>query len=209
MSREASAPGVQIVLPGSWWNIPVHDEEASARAIRALANKVTNRMDEFARVRGDLRSELTALADKAREGGTEQLFLALEIVPGAVLPMSLAVFWPDLDLLGSRPSDPQSVIDMVRQSLASLPDSDEYGDDEVAVLGDTTTYRRCTTIEHPADGDVEAYETLVVDYWIAVPNTQRVALLTFSTNIAGERELLLQLFRVMVESLRWDEDPDQ
>jgi hypothetical protein len=197
---------VQLVLPGTWWNIPVHDAEASKRAIHALANRVTHRMDSFARLRGDLRAQLTELADKAREGGAEQVYLALEIVPGAPLPMSLAVSWPDIDVLGSTPSKPESVIELVRIALSSLPDAADYQDEEVAELGGTATLRRCKIIEHPADGEVGAYDSLVVDYWIAVPGTQNVALLTFSTSIVEERELVLQLFRVMIETLRWTAD---
>jgi len=206
MSGTTKHPGVQIVLPGSWWKIPVGDEDAATRAIHALANKVTNRKDEFARLRGDLRKQLTDLADSARDGGADQVFLALEIVPGTTLPMSLALFWPDIDVLGSTPSKPESVIALVREALEALPDSAEYGDKEEATLGGTQTWRRSKTIEHPADGDVGSYETLIVDYWVAVPGSQRVALLTFSTTIPGERELLLQLFRVMVESMRWDDE---
>ncbi|MCL2515070.1 MAG: hypothetical protein FWF16_03885 [Microbacteriaceae bacterium] len=199
-------PGVQIVLPGSWWKIPVGDVEASKRAIQTLADRITNHVDAFAQLRRDLRTELTELANKARDGGADQLFLALEIVPGATLPMSLALFWPDIDVLGSTPSDPKTVIELVRGALAALPDSGDYGDLEQATLGDTEAWRRSRTIEHPAEGEREAYETFIVDYWVAVPGMQRVALLTFSTTVPGERELLLQLFRVMVESLRWDQD---
>jgi hypothetical protein len=203
----ADATGsVQLVLPGTWWNIPVHDAEASKRAIHALANRVTHRMDSFARLRGDLRAQLTELADKARDGGAEQVYLALEIVPGAPLPMSLAVSWPDIDVLGSTPSKPESVIELVRIALSSLPDAVDYQDEEVAELGGTATLRRCKIIEHPSDGEVGAYDSLVVDYWIAVPGTQNVALLTFSTSIVEERELVLQLFRVMIETLRWTAD---
>jgi hypothetical protein len=163
-------------------------------------------MDSFARLRGDLRAQLTELADKARDGGAEQVYLALEIVPGAPLPMSLAVSWPDIDVLGSTPSKPESVIELVRIALSSLPDAVDYQDEEVAELGGTATLRRCKIIEHPADGEVGAYDSLVVDYWIAVPGTQNVALLTFSTSIVEERELVLQLFRVMIETLRWTAD---
>ncbi|GAB3800017.1 hypothetical protein GCM10028798_13900 [Humibacter antri] len=206
MSGSATSPGVQIVLPGSWWKIPVGDEQAAARAIHALADKVTKRMDAFVRLRRDLRTQLTELADTARDGGADQVFLALEIVPGTTLPMSLALFWPDIDVLGSTPSKPASVVALVREALQALPDAAEYADQEEVMLGGTQTWRRSKTIVHPADGDVGEYETFVVDYWVAVPGSQRVALLTFSTTIPGERELLLQLFRVMVESMRWDDD---
>lgn len=206
MTNGTKTPGVQIVLPGSWWKIPVGDAEAANRSIRALAEKITNRVDEFAQLRRDLRAELTQLAEKARDGGADQLFLAIEIVPGAPLPMSLALFWPEIDVLGSTPSDPKTVIALVREALGSRPDAETYGDQEQATLGGTETWRRSHTIEHPADGDVDAYETFVVDYWIAVPGMQRVALLTFSTTVPGERELLLELFRVMVESMRWDRE---
>ena len=55
-----------------------------------------------------------------------------------------------------------------------------------------------------ADGDVPAYSTFVVDHWVAVPNTQHVALLSFSTTFPYERERMLELFAVIVASLRWD-----
>lgn len=199
-----AGPSAQIVLPGSWWTIPVGNEEMTKRAIHNLAERVTNKQDEFATLRAELRRDLNRLADEAREGGAGELHLALEIVPGMPIPMSLAVFWPDLDVLGSFPSDPRSVIDIVQGALESLPDNGDYVDQELAVLGSSTTYRRCKTVEHPAEGETPEYSTLIVDYWVAVPGTQHVALLSFSTTFPHERELLLELFKVIVESLRWD-----
>lgn len=201
-------PSAQIVLPGSWWTIPVTDEDASKRAIHALANKVTNKMDDFARLRADLRRQLTELTDTAREGGAGELYLALEIVPGMPIPMSIAVFWPDLNVLGSTPSDSSTVIELVRIALQSASDAGEYTDEEVATLGASATFRRCKTITHEADGDVPEYSTLVVDYWVAVPGTQHVALLSFSTNFPHERELMIELFKTIVESLRWAPAPE-
>lgn len=204
MSEKTAGPAAQIVLPGSWWKIPVADEEGTKRAIRGLADKVTNKVDEFARLRADLRRELTKLTDEAREGGARELFIALEIVPGFAIPMSLALFWPDLNVLGSLPSNSASVIDIVKVALTSLPDAAEYTEQEVIPLGDTSTFRRCKTVEHPADGDTPAYSTFMVDYWVAVPQSQHVALLSFSTNFPEEREMILELFNVIVASLRWE-----
>ena len=204
MSDVSAAPSAQLVLPGSWWRIPVADEDASKRAIHNLADRVTKKIDEFAQLRADLRRDLTLLADEAREGGAGELYLALEIVPGFPIPMSLAVFWPDLNVMGSLPSEPASVIDIVKVALDSLPDAADYTDAETAELGASVTYRRCKTIEHPADGETPAYSTLLVDYWVAVPGTQHVALLSFSTTFPHQRERMLELFKVIVESLRWD-----
>lgn len=194
---------MDLVLPGTWWSIDLIDEDASRRSVRALVHTVLGRDDRLARQRAELRASTDALATKAREGGASDLYIAHELVPGLSVPISLTVFWPQQPVLGSKPSDPRSVIDLVRVGLSAQPGADAYSDEVVEDLGQTSTWRRCTLVANEADGDVPAFGTLIVEYWVAVPGTQRVVLLTFSTGFLQARDKMLEMFRAMVALIAW------
>ncbi|MHA7985461.1 hypothetical protein ACX9R5_06600 [Rathayibacter sp. CAU 1779] len=199
----SEVPEMDLVLPGSWWSIDLANDDASRRSVRALVEKVLGTDDRLARQRAELRTSTENLAAKAREGKATDLYIALELVPGLNLPMSLTVFWPEQPVLGSKPSTPRSVIDLVREGLSAQPGANEYTDEIVEDLGETSTWRRCTLFANPAHDDVPAFDNLIVDYWIAVPGTQRVVLLTFSTPFVQEKEKMLELFRAMVALTKW------
>jgi hypothetical protein len=203
----APVPGMDLVLPGSWWTVDLADPAADERSIHRMAERLLGTHDRLARQRAQLRASMASLVGKAREGGATDLYVALEMSPGVGLPLSLTVFWPPEIVLGSVPSTPSTVIELVRASLGSLDSAPSYEDGRVEDLGATSTLRRWRIVTSPADGDMPELGMLLVDYWIAVPGTQRVVLLTFSTPLVDEREALLEMFRIMVALIRWTDLP--
>jgi hypothetical protein len=194
---------MDLVLPGSWWTVDLADRAGDERSIRRMAERLLGTHDRLARQRAELRAHMTELVEKAREGGAANLYIALEFSPGVGLPLSLSVFWPPEIVIGSVPSTPSTVIELVRASLDSLDSAPSYESGDVEELGTSSAWRRWRIVTSPADGDMPEIATLLVDYWVAVPGTQRVVLLTFSTPLVDEREALLEMFRIIVGLIRW------
>lgn len=203
-------PDMDLVLPGRWGTIDLTDAETSRRAVRTVVAQAIGRRDDMAAQRARLRAQTEALAAQAREGGATDLYIALELVPGLAVPLSLTVFWPAQAVLGSSPSAPETVIDRVHELLATRDDDHDDSDDLIEDLGETATLRRCRLVHNDADADTDApaYDTLIVDYWLAVPGTQHVVLLTFSTPFLQGAEQVLALFRAMVNVIRWHDPAD-
>lgn len=204
----AALPELKLALPGSWVNVDLSSKQAADASVRRIAMQLTHKEDSAANLRLELRSYLGKLADAALEGGATDLFLSVEIVPGLLVPVSLTIFWPTTAILGSLPTRPETVIDLVREALLSEPDSKDYQDALKETVAGTSTWRRTRVLETAPEGEMPGYETLVTDYWIAVPGTQRVVLFTFSTPLTAEKGPMLDLFRAMVGAVRWiDREP--
>jgi hypothetical protein len=199
----SDVPEMDLVLPGSWWSVDLRDEAASRQSAKGLAEKLLGRDDRLVSQRAELRRSTEELAAKAREGGAANLYIALEIASGLAVPLSLTVFWPAEPVLGSKPSTPSSVIELVREALLERGGQGDYTDELVEDLGRTSTWRRCTLVHNEADGDRPAFDNLVVDYWLAVPGTRRVVLLTFSSSFVQAKDKLLDMFRAMVSLTAW------
>lgn len=198
-------PELKLVLPGVWGTIDLESEETVAASVRKLVTRLAGHADRAASLRADLRRQLTALAAEAGAGRASELYFAIEVVPGLPVPLSLAVYWPPTTILGSLPTNPDSVIDLVIEALRSREDSGEFNDVARERFGDTATWRRTKTLVNPAEGEIPEHQTLIVDYWVAVPGTQRVVLLTFSTTLVEAKQQLLELFRTIVSVSDWAE----
>ena len=79
-------PAPRFALPGTWARIPLHSEAATLSSIRKMTEQLTNRIDEFATLRAELRARFVRAADVAKSGGATDLFIGLELGPGMPLP---------------------------------------------------------------------------------------------------------------------------
>ena len=66
-------------------------------AVRKMLEQLTNRQDELATLRAELRERFTKAAELARSGGATDLFIGLELMPGLPLPAWIAVFPADYE----------------------------------------------------------------------------------------------------------------
>jgi hypothetical protein len=201
-------PDLRLALPGSWGRVDLDSPEAIVSSVRKLVTRLAGRADHAASLRADLRAQLGSLADRAAEGGASEMYFAIEIVPGLPVPVSLTIFWPPNLVTGSLPSRPGTVIELVQDALVSLDDNAGYGDQLVQELAGTMTLRRTKVLVNPATDELPEYSTLIVDYWMAVPGTQRVVLLTFSTTLVELKAQMLELFRATVAVIHWEQAAD-
>lgn len=203
--------GIRFALPGSWARIPLDSEAQALRAVRKLTEQVTGRKEELATLRAELRARFTTVVEAAREGGAEDLYIGLELVPGIPLPAWAAVFPADaeqLDLAAVGFADLGRGLDFAA-GAAPEGGSTARGDGETGGDGDDATrvhavrhaWRRTTQVA--ADGEERTFDLVEADYWIAAAEPNRMALVTFSTALAEYEEEMLELFDAVIGTLRW------
>lgn len=196
----------RFVLPGKWGRINLVSEAATQRSIRKVLDEATNRRDDLAPLRAELRVRFERAAAAAREGQASDFYVAFNLTPSIPLPAWLSVFTPriestDFDALGlgelrtfletgTRTWGPEG------SSQVRLPS----GADE-SVHAVRHSWRR---VHDVAEGDVERrFEFVEADYWLAAGNPNRIALLTFSTALAEYEDEMLGLFDAIVRTIRW------
>jgi len=195
---------IRFALPGRWARIPLESKAEALRAVRKLTEQVTGRKEELATLRADLRSRFTRVVETASEGGAEELYIGLELVPGIPLPAWAAVFPADpeqLDLNAVGFAELSRGLDF---AVGSAPDggtSETLDDERGRVHAVRHAWRRTTQL---AADDVEReFDLVEADYWVAAADPNRVALITFSTALAEYEAEMLELFDAVVGTLRW------
>lgn len=198
-----SDPEIEFLLPGRWTFIPLAHPEATKRVIAQVAEDAVGRSDERARVRAELRARFTLITDKARDGGGQQLWLADELAPGVPFPASITAYWPALSI--GRQDDPEDV-EAAREALRALLGPAEEGADEAGLtVGGRAALRRAVITRGPvtADPAAQEIETVEADYWIVRPDGRRVLVISCTCGMPLLRDRLVELFDVMVSTVRW------
>lgn len=201
-----SSRGLKLLLPGSWWTIPLENPEDTKASIHRLVAKVSGRADELATLRADLRRRFTSAAQTAREGSASEFYISLEIAPGVPLPASLSVLWPEVYL----PSSIEGGDALLAEVRAYVGESGAEGTASIedVVLDDTVGLRRTSLTVGPAlpdDPDSPEVTTLEADYWIVVPGTLQLVVLSFASTLGEIDAALLILFDAIVATAKWDE----
>jgi hypothetical protein len=142
--------------------------------------------------------------EAAREGGAEELYIGLELVPGIPLPAWAAVFPGDasqLELSGVSFADLSRGLDFAVGSAPEGGSVEKIDDPRSRVHAVRHAWRRTTEVA--SDDGERSFDLIEADYWIAAAEPNRVALLTFSTALAEYEEEMLELFDAVVGTLRW------
>lgn len=201
---EMTAP--KFVLPGSWGRINLESEAATQRSIRKVLEHVTNRRDDLADTRAQLRSRFQRAADVAREGGATDFYVAFSLAPTVPLPAWLAVFTPEIDSTDFDALGMTELREFLDGGTRGWGPSDEktrqpLGSEDGRMHAVRHSWRRTHEVE---GGDTPTTFTFVeADYWVAATEPNRIALLTFSTALAEYEEEMLMLFDAIVSTLRW------
>lgn len=195
----------RFALPGKWAHIPLTSEAATLSSVRKMAEQLTNRMDQFATLRAEMRARFIQAAEIARSGGATDLFLGLELMPGIPLPAWIVVFPADYD---STDFDSIGFGDFSKALEISAGAAPAGGTRQSGDIDSPTpihavrhAWRRSTEV---IEGDIdETFEFVEADYWIAAAEPNRLALVTFSTALAEYEDEMLELFDAVISTVRW------
>lgn len=201
-------PTLRFRLPGDWWMLPLTDREAGvASAMRLIRHRIGTQ-DDRAALRARLHRDFTAAIDEAVKGNGQSLLIAIQIVEAVPLPISIAVYLPDLTMTPAIGTRGDRVLGILQQGLAGLerPDIGGPGDFTRLDLAETTALRssRIRSIDVGEGEDRGTTEVFVVDYWLAIPGTKRVVLANFSTSFVQLHEQMLVFFDAIIRATYWE-----
>lgn len=198
----AGLPGLRLRLPGTWWQIPLHDIDEAKASIRTLVDQQVGRRDDRAANRAEFRQQLLAAAEAAAQANGKTMHIALEIAEGIPIPVSITVLLPEMRLTPAIGTDALSVIGILQQGLERKPGFDPQRVSRFSVR--ESEVLRVYHQEQTTYGE-EQIPGLAVEYWITIPGFKRVALLSFSTALAGIDDIMLGFFDSIVKATYWDE----
>lgn len=211
MTHVEALPTLRFRLPGDWWGVELHDRDAAVASAHRLVRHRIGPQDDRALTRARVTHELTEAIDAAIRAGGQSMFIAVQILDGVPLPISFAVYLPDVAMTPAIGTGADAVLDILERGIEQVASAEhaDPGDpaDRVRILlpeTQATRLHRIRVIDVGSGEDAGTLETLIVDYWVAVPGTKRVLLVSFSTSMAALQEYLLQFFDAILRATAWD-----
>lgn len=195
-------PGFEFLLPGTWKHLPVADPAAAKRVIARMTSEAVGNADDRASLRAEIRTQFEAALDRARAANADRLWLCSEVMPGVPLPASITAYFPALAIRGAE--DGTSEADRLHRLLGPPEDAVEEVDLEVA---GRPAIRRAAVVSGPVSSapDAANVDTLELDYWVLLPDSRKLLLLSVACGLPLLRERLTQLFDLVLSTLRWTE----
>lgn len=201
-------PTLRLRLPGDWWTTSLRDREAALDAAKRLIRHRLGTSDEKAGLRARLHRDFVAAIDAAISGNGQSMFIAIQLVAGVPLPVTITIYLPEVAMTPSIGTSGERVIDILQQGLEGLDAREvvDLGDLSRLEVANTAAVRssRIRGVEVGDGTDSGILDVFVVDYWLAVPGTKRVLLVNFSTSFAELHEYLLAFFDAIMRVAYWD-----
>jgi hypothetical protein len=188
----AAPRSYRLVVPDSWFRIPLEDERERREAARALTNRVFRGVDGAPQLRTQLLGRLNDEASAARAAGGLELYLSMMEAAGFPLSASLLV---------SLIAGPPAGIDGT-EAAASL--GELLKSDGKHVRTGTVAGQPAVRARHEAGG---AGVTPVAgqDVYVLVPGAGAWLLMSFSTPIVELVPQMQKLFGAITGTLSWIE----
>ena len=194
-------PALRFRLPGEWWPIPLTSESAAKDSIRRLIDRQVGRADDRAIMRADLRKEYYESVRAAVSGEGQSMHIALDVVEEMPLSSSFTVFLLPQPMTPAIGETGEAVIAVLRAGLETARPDVVSTLVEFAV-GASRVLRSHRITE--AIDDPPTLPSMIADYWISIPGTKRVALVSFTTAYAALADVMLTFFDSIVRATYWD-----
>ncbi|MBO4259099.1 hypothetical protein [Streptomyces griseorubiginosus] len=175
-----------LVVPDGWFRIPLEPADWKG-PIRALADRVFDGQDDAVLLKREFTKAVRARAEEGYDNGGVELYISTATVGPVPLSSSL--------LVTVAPAGEDA-------RLKATGRSQQVADVLLPFAGPATV-RRTRRIPDTDDSTGNRLPVTVVDYAVAVPNTQAVLLLTFSTSLDMFADAMVDLFEAVAKSLHW------
>lgn len=196
-------PALRLRLPGSWWQVPLHDRTEARAAVRRLVAAQTGHADALAGTRIELERRLLDMLDGAIAGDGQAFHVALSIVPGVVLPVTALVSLPAEGLTPAIGTSADATMSVLERGLAGITEGGAAGLHRFTAGPSEVARRVRQKILSSPDGTDHA-PGFVAEYWMTVPGTKRFLLASFSGPAGALEEPLVGLFDQIVRVSRWE-----
>lgn len=192
-------PRLTLTLPGRWLSMPLEAPDA-AEQLKAFAREAVGDHDRHAALRARLHNRLVTALDGARRGKAEQLHLGLMLTGDVPLPAAVTVY-PSIAVATTQEVGAKAVMDAFVPRLMHSRHAPHGGqarasaDDRVFQLaGDGAPDRAVLRTSRFVPGGDDAVDALSIDYWLTVPEHNRVQLMHVSIADAVASDLFVTLF---------------
>lgn len=197
---------LELTLVGTWDRFAADDPAVLARQVRAYALRKVGRRDEDASTRAAIRDRLRDAVSMAGSRRARAVFVCDEVAPGVEMPAVITVFAPE-SLAPAATQPESSVVDVLRDALATaaaeeaaraVPASQggqSTEPTEVPAAG-STALRVWRIDDHVpgADGEATRPRHLRADYWVLVPDSHQVLLVSCFTPLGNVPHTMLRMF---------------
>ncbi|MET0989246.1 MAG: hypothetical protein ABWY54_01225 [Glaciihabitans sp.] len=192
----------RFALPGTWGRINLASSATVQSSIRKVVEHAIGRDDRLATVRAEMRSRFLEAATVARDHDATDFHIALELAPGIPLPAWVSVFVPDIDATDFQALGLTDLKEALNFGL-STAQNDVATSQTVVEKTRVHAVRQAFRTVQPATDEAPELELLRADYWLAAPNPNRLALLSFTTGYVQFETEMLELFDAVISTVRW------
>lgn len=189
-----------FALPGRWWRVPLETPEATTSSVRSMARSLYPG-DELAVLRRDIQERVASAAAEAAKAGARAFHFAIEVVPGAPVPLTLGIYEPALPTRLSAQAGALASAEALAASLRSAESAgavSSWGDDELGVV-------RVLSTQHPTVGSEIDRPVLRADYWLTAPATDATTVFSFAAPVIWDQTApaLLELLDAIISTVQW------
>ena len=188
--RPGGEVDLDIILPVTWYWIPVDDVEEIRKQCRLIIRCRLGVSDRIASRRREVTEQLVAAAKDAKAAGAVSVALALELVPGVPFPTSLMMNFSELPTASTG--------DIDSRLRAAFP-SAEILDQRTGPVARVAEFFQLRV-------DEQATPTLRCEYWLPVLDGTRLLGVTISAPTMRDPDLFTRLFDSIVDSITFSRD---
>ena len=206
------APRLVFNLPGTWYPVAITDEGASEQDVERMVQGIVGPADDAAVLRRQMHDQVVDACAEAAEGGAVTMYFGKELEKDAPFPVNITVYQPPgLRMSPAIGTESDEVFGILRMGFEDA--DDEFVEVEganfralrrVLIEKDDSFQVEVPEEETPEEAALRAeaeklqFERMRVDYWAHVPDTKQIVIVSFATQMAMIKHLMLELFDLLI-----------
>lgn len=206
------APRLVFNLPGTWFPVAITDDGAVEQDVERLVLGIVGPADDAAVLRRQMHDQVVGACAEAMEGGAVAMYFGKELEKDAPFPVNITVYQPPgLRMSPAIGTESDEVFGILRMGFEDA--DDEFVEVEganfralrrVLIEKDDSFQVEVPEEETPEEAALRAeaeklqFERMRVDYWAHVPDTKQIVIVSFATQMAMIKHLMLELFDLLI-----------
>lgn len=206
------APRLVFNLPGTWYPVAITDDGAVEQDVERMVQGIVGPADDAAVLRRQMHDQVVDACAEAMEGGAVAMYFGKELEKDAPFPVNITVYQPPgLRMSPAIGTESEEVFGILRMGFDDADDAfvDVEGGNyralrRVLIEKDDSFQIEIPEEETPEEAALRAeaekldLERMRVDYWAHVPDTKQIVIVSFATQMAMIKHLMLELFDLLI-----------
>ena len=210
-------PRLVFNLPGTWFPVAITDDGAVEQDVERLVQGIVGPADDAAVLRRQMHDQVVDACAEAAEGGAVAMYFGKELEKDAPFPVNITVYQPPgLRMSPAIGTESDEVFGILRMGFDDADDAfvDVEGGNyralrRLLIEKDDSFQIEVPEEETPEEAALRAeaekldLERMRVDYWAHVPGTKQIVIVSFTTQMAMIKHLMLELFDLFIAASRF------